>query len=393
MTSSAESTPVLVSIIANVGSEEGHHLPYNQAAGQAARQLGWDHLAAIPTTCAIRELPAGWRQTLHRVTYRPVRGGQLGQRDGLPEWTSVWRSAQTIRAYLQDEVLPREQPAILFMEFFIFAHLLALVLAVFGLPRQQVSVWLLYGLNLQMQPTRSLYRLLHGLLERLLGGRLTLLTDNAQLVAPLTNVFRRPVHVVPIPLASTDEAVSAPALPAPAPGERPVLAWWPGAVRADKGLDRLHALAHQTGSEARRVWLAASEGAALTATPGGCRVLALPAALPRPAYLGWMQAADLVLLPYALSSYAGRTSGIFVEAIAAGKPAPVTAGTWMAHEALAHNLPELVVDWDGEEVWPALFALTENADVARRLQAMQAHYQAYHSVAGYAACMAELWQR
>ncbi len=391
MTTAATTRPVLVSLIVNAGGEDGHPIPYNAAVGAAARELGWDHLAAIPTTCQVRHLPAGWRQVLHRVTYRPARGGWWGQRDGLPEWGSVWRSAQTITDYLRAEVLPREQPAILFIEFFIFAHLIALALALLRVPRGRLSVWLLYRIDIYKQPTARLYRLLNTLLAGLVGGRLTLLTDSALLARPLKALFKRPVAVVPIPHTAADVAVQPPDLPDTAPGERPVVAWWPGAVRGDKGLDQLRTLTQQTGPAAQRVWLVAAEGAQLTATPGGCRVLALPNALPRAEYMGWMQAVDLVLLPYALSSYAERTSGIFVEAIVAGKPAPVTAGSWMAAEALAHNLPELVVDWDAADLWPTLVALTQNAEVRRRLAAMQAHYRAYHCVQGYAAGLEKLW--
>jgi|GEM_PF-1110134 len=395
MTAAAAARPVLVSLIVNAGGEDGHPLPYNQAVGAAARQLGWDHIAAIPTTCQMRQLPAGWRQVLHRVTYRPARGGwlggRLGRRDGLPEWGSVWRSAQTIAAYLRAEVVPRDQPAIVFIEFFIFAHLIALALALLRVPRGRLSVWLLYRIDIHTQPTARLYRLLNGVVAALVGGRLTLLTDSAGLGRSLEALFKRPVQVVPIPHTQPDQAVQPPDLPTAAPGHQASTGRSPGAVRGDKGLDRLRALTQRTGPAARRVWLAAAEGAQLAETPGGCRVLALPNALPRAAYMGWMQAADLVLLPYALSSYAERTSGIFVEAIVAGKPAPVTPGTWMAHEALAHDLPELVVDWDKGDPWPALVALTEDVSVRQRLGAMQAHYRAYHSVQGYAACLEKLW--
>jgi hypothetical protein len=40
--------------------------------------------------------------------------------------------------------------------------------------------------------------------------------------------------------------------------------------------------------------------------------------------------ADVIVLPYEQSAYQARSSGIFVEALAAGKPVVVPSGTWMA---------------------------------------------------------------
>ena len=392
MTAAHPRPPVVVSLIVNAGSEEGHPIPYNQAVGDAARQLGWDHLAAYPATCHLSQVPPGWQPALHRITYSTGGGSLLGQRSGLPQWGSVWRAAQSIRAYLRANVLPREQPVILFIEFFIFAHLLALVLALLGLPQQRLSVWLLYRLDIHKQPTRRLYRVLNDLIAWLVRGRLTLLTDSALLARPLHALFARPVQIVPIPHTQLSGPAHRPGHPTGPTGEPLLLAWWPGAVRGDKGIDQLRALARQAAPAAQRVCLAATEAAQLAAVPGGCQVRLLPGGMPRADYLGWLQAADLILLPYDASSYAERTSGIFVEAIAAGKAAPVTPGTWMAHEAIANGLPELVIDWRAGNVWDNLVRLAEDTSVQSRLAAMASRYQAYHSVNSFSAWMAQQWQ-
>ncbi len=47
-------------------------------------------------------------------------------------------------------------------------------------------------------------------------------------------------------------------------------------------------------------------------------------------YKHWLSQMDIVLAPYDQNSYAARSSGVFAEAIAAGKPTVVTSGTWMA---------------------------------------------------------------
>jgi hypothetical protein len=92
----------------------------------------------------------------------------------------------------------------------------------------------------------------------------------------------------------------------------------------------------------------------------------------------------VILLPYDLS-YAERTSGIFVEAITAGKLALTTAGTWMAGELLAHGLPELIVDWSRPDIWQVVVRLLQDEALLSRLAAMQSTYQRYHSLAGFVA--------
>jgi glycosyltransferase involved in cell wall biosynthesis len=383
--------PVLVSLIVNVGSEGGHPIPYNQAVGRAVQRLGWDHLAALPVKTRLKQLPAGWSAVLERIRYSQGSGSGLGQR-GWPDWSSVWRSAQTIRDYLRIVVLPRRQPAILFIEFFIFAHLAALALALWQLPRDNLSMWLLYRIDIQRQPTRWLYRLFNVMLRRLLGGRFRLLTDSQLLAQALEPALGEPLRVVPIPHAVASGPICPPAIPAKERRPDLTIFWWPGAVRADKGLEVLRSLAAQPNAAAREACMVAADATGLQAVPGGCQVQLVTDELSRPEYQGWMAAADVVLLPYTLSSYVERTSGIFVEAIAAGKVAPTTAGTWMAGELLAHGLPELVVDWNSPAIWETLLALAHNEDFRPRLAAMQARYREYHSEDNYAACLAELYR-
>ena len=303
----------------------------------------------------------------------------------------MWRSAETLRDYLRSTVLLRRQPIILFIEFFIFAHLAALVLALLPLPRGNLSIWLLYRIDIQRQPTRRLYRLLNGVLRRLVGGRLRLLTDSQLLANALEPALGQPLQVVPIPHAAANGPVIPPTIPCKQRRREITICWWPGAMREDKGLDVLRSLASQAGPAAHQACLVAASITGLQTVRGGCQVHLVPNELSRPEYQGWMAAADIILLPYALSSYIERTSGIFVEAITAGKLAPVTAGTWMASELLAHDLPELVVDWESPVIWDVLLALVHNNDLLPRLAAMQIYYRQYHSEDNYAACLARLY--
>ncbi|HXH39839.1 MAG TPA: glycosyltransferase [Thermoanaerobaculia bacterium] len=77
-----------------------------------------------------------------------------------------------------------------------------------------------------------------------------------------------------------------------------------------------------TAEEAKRLALVAEE-------PG---VSVIREALPWPDYEAALDSADIVLFPYEVIPYRKRTSGVFAEAVACGKPVVATAGTWMAEQ-------------------------------------------------------------
>jgi len=393
--SHAAPAPVVVSLIVNMFGEEGHPYPYNLAVGAAARELGWDHLAAFPTTCRLRSIPPGWRACLEPISYHSIHAVPSSRRQLRPGLRSIFRLARSIVVYLRQHVLPRRQPAILFVEFFYLSHLLALTLALCLTPRRTLSLWLLYRIDLYHRPTSlRAYQFLNRILRWLLGAqKYRLLADSDPLAQIFSRCFGQTVHVMPIPHSGVDEAeaVCLPEWVASPERAGKVVCWWPGGVRGDKGLDIIRRMAAQNGGLAERICLVAAQGTQLTATPGGCRVKLLPAELPREAYLGWLQAADLILLPYEPKTYAERTSGIFVEAIAAGRPAAVTAGTWMAGELQRYDLSELILDWDSPRLFEDLIRLADSAEVRSKTACMRAAYRDFHSEAGYARAVRALY--
>jgi hypothetical protein len=363
-----------------IGGEDGHAFTYNRAVGEAARSLGWEHRAAVHAGCTVRPLPPGWQQRLATIEHRRLRpGGRMA-----PDPGSIFRAARSLAEYVRQELAPLGRPVILFMEFFTVTDLLVLALALARVPRKNLWVCLLYRMEVQRQKTRQVYRALNMSLRRQVGRRhFTLLSDSRPLAKALTALFRQPVAVMPIPHAAAPADWQAPAWAA---GRPELVAWWPGRPTADKGLASVERLCAQTGPAARRCLLVAAAAAGLTAVAGGCQVRLIANELANAEYWGWMLAADVILLPYDLS-YAERTSGIFVEAITAGKLALTTAGTWMAGELLAHGLPELIMDWSSPRVWETALGLAQNAPLRGRLAAMQADYQRYHSLAGFAAAL------
>ena len=61
-------------------------------------------------------------------------------------------------------------------------------------------------------------------------------------------------------------------------------------------------------------------------------VMAIPGELDLEEYAEAMKSSDLAIFPYEIIPYRQRTSAVFAEAVAYGKPAIVPAGTWLARQ-------------------------------------------------------------
>ena len=383
---SPAAAPTLISLAIGLESEEGHQFAYNRSVGRAAALLGWRHVAAVSCTCRIHPLPPGWTACLDRGNYR-FAGNPFSKLN------SVRRLARSITVYLR-QCLLEPGPKIVFLEFFNDIQLSSLALALLALPPQRLSVWLLYRTNVDRQRYRiHVYRALHGFIRRCLGpNRLLFLSDSEPLARTLARCFGQPVTVMPIPHTTLAAQPPIPPLLQSARLNGKLLAWWPGRPAADKGLQTIRRLALTPQPDAPRLCLIAAEGAGLASMPGGCELICLPNELPRPEYEAILRAVDVVLLPYDHASYAERTSGIFVEAIFAGKPVLVPAGTWMAAELLRFDLQELMIDWERPDLAALVVQAAHLAGIAPKLSRMQACYSAFHSEAGYARVLAGLFE-
>jgi len=84
-------------------------------------------------------------------------------------------------------------------------------------------------------------------------------------------------------------------------------------------------------------------------------------ALPPDVYENLLAQADIVLAPYWSDVYAARTSGVFLEAVAAGKPIITTKNSWMAHETeKLGGATTLVPSRNPEAIAQALNSIVEN---------------------------------
>ncbi|BFM40453.1 hypothetical protein [Synechocystis sp. LKSZ1] len=372
-----------VSLIPNLMGGEGHIIPYHQAFSQAVMALGWIHEAWIPQQSPVDNLPQTWRPCLAPVDLE-ADGNLLSKALRLPQ---VWQLAHSIAQNLK--ALPTQEPTVLFLERFIHLQLLALVLALALLSpaqRANLSLWLLYRRDVHRDQTRGLYKRLNQALCRLLRPQNCIfLTDSESLGQSLQAYFQFPFTVLPIP--HTDF----PALELINLQTRPIYCWWPGSPRPEKGWEIIRRLGQTPTPWAADFCLVAAQSTQLTSVPQGVALELLPDHLSREDYGQWLQRSSIILIPYDLQAYRERTSGIFTEAVIAGRLPLVTEGTWMAQELRRYHLEELILQWhDPAQVWQQITLLLQKPGLLDAFSNMQQAYQHFHCLEYYTQVLGQL---
>lgn len=102
--------------------------------------------------------------------------------------------------------------------------------------------------------------------------------------------------------------------------------------------------------------------------------------LGRQEYLELLGSSDVVLLPYHLDHYARRTSGVFCEALVAGKPVISTEGSWMSEEILRSGGGWLVPEKNPARLAEAITSASTGFEpVARRCRERAPEHEAHFS--------------
>lgn len=110
-------------------------------------------------------------------------------------------------------------------------------------------------------------------------------------------------------------------------------------------------------------------------------VLWLNAAVDDALYHYLMSCCDIVLLPYVGEKYMTASSGIFVEAVAAGKVTVAPRGSWMEAQAKEHGTATVLFE-QGDPAYVALAQLKAQArlpELSARAEAKKAAWQTHHS--------------
>lgn len=88
--------------------------------------------------------------------------------------------------------------------------------------------------------------------------------------------------------------------------------------------------------------------------------------LPKEGYYEQLSASDIILIPYEASRYKARSSGIFAQALAAGKIPVVPAGTWMANELARLGFKHVYVFGEDKDLVESIRAAIIDFDMAQK---------------------------
>jgi hypothetical protein len=363
---SAANPPCVVSVIVADDQGNGHVFPYAESVGQACALNGWKHLGLVPRGVPLERVPRGWRRTLPQPGRSRLRS--------FAEFRRAFRSEL-------DELTREPREVFLFVDPTTVTTLAALWAAMTPAhARVRVCLMFRYDANTSRGELPAYRWLARGFVWKLGPERVLGLTDSEPLREFLRQVLRREMHVLPIPHTFP---------PAPDRVARAgVVCWWPGKPLANKGRAILQRLASTSAPGAEEFTLVAAKSAGWQRVSGGPQIDLLADRLDEKEYADQMARADVVLLPYDPAVYRRRTSGIFVEAVVAGKLPVVSAGTWAGSELVRYGLPELAwSEWEPATVYSRLRSMLADDALRRRLAVLQQRFAQEHSVPGYAAAL------
>ncbi len=379
--------PLFVSLIPNLMQGEGHIIPYHRAVQTAVTPLGWDYQAWIPPQTSGTEINLQDLAALNAIPrLSPLdleaEGKGLQKLARIPQalqWGSQLAQALQI---LRVETDSTHQPIILFMERFVHWQLLGVWWGLCRSPKElrgRLHLWLLYRRDVHNDRSLLIYQGLHQQIFRCLPrAHCQFFTDSEPLRRSLQQVFQVKLTVMPIP--HTDFPTTTPLATMP----DPIICWWPGSPREEKGWSILRQLTQIKAPNTPQIELVAASAAKLSPAPQSINVTLVGDRLSREAYADWLKRSHIILLPYDSMAYRERTSGIFTEAIIAGRMPLVTVKTWMAEELENFQLSDLAMDWsDTASFWQQLPDLLRNAIIQQRLRAMQKAYCEFHCLDNY----------
>lgn len=375
-----EHLKLLISCDMHAQNDERVDWEYQKCIQAAARTNGWDCLVLVPRGAV--PLP-GWAPVLPRV---------LEQDSALRRfWANTLPLARAVARACRPKAESRAgRVALMAQSVSGYGQILGYALAAVLLRRYRPHLMIVIRKPIDRSPAIGAQYLLADALLRAFRIRSTYFTDTESLAKSLDGFLGRELTVLPIPHADC----RFPDGPRPSNARdalSPIVCWWPGRPRPEKGLQTVRLLAQTRDDKFPRIRLMVSAASGIVAAEGGLEVRYLPDGLDRKSYLSLMERVHLVLLPYDVREYAQRSSGIFVEAVAAGKPAAAPAGTWMAQELQRHGLGRFAWDWQSANVPELIRRAVEECRARDVFAPLRKEYHARHNPARFAAMLEASW--
>lgn len=334
-----ECMKLFISLAPNTVEDWGHGVIYQQCLEEISKELGFDFRALFPKKVFIRNFSPSWEKFFRRKKHR------------------FFEFVHIFKRY-------RAEKKVLFFESFHTADLLNFTLAAAFFHNKSDTVCLFYRYAHVHFLKRMAQLAGTKILQMFLGNRFVPLTDSELIAAHYRSITQ--MIVMPIPHIILGKEVNA--------ENGPLVYWWPGPPRESKGWQELRELSAL--NDGNRELVAATSSLLLNTT-------LLPDFLSREEYEREMERSNIILLPYDPSVYQKGTSGIFVEAVVAGKMPLVKEGSWLAYELGKFGLNELIVDWKSPTFFSDARALFEKQETREKLQAMRRAYVQFHSLKNY----------
>lgn len=370
--------PLLISCDMHARDERVVDWEYQKCIQRAAQDNGWDCLVLAPRDAG--SLLPGWVAALP-----PISG-----KDGICRKfyvNSLPLGRAIYHACLPDARRRAGEFALLAQSISGYGQILGYAFAAIFLRRFRPHLMIVVRKPVQRRMVVGIFYFLADLLLRIFQVRTSYLADTESLAHSVGRFLRRPFAVLPIPHARF-EALS----PLKINEDGPILCWWPSWPREEKGLKTIRRLARLIDDKSPRIRLIAAASSGIRAREGGWEVEHAPEGLDRKSYLSLMERVHLILLPYDNPEYSQRSSGIFVEAVAAGKAVAVPKKTWMAQELERHGLHRFIWDWESPQIPDLIRRVVGECRHQNPFAPLRAEYLLRHNPENFAAALKSSWR-
>lgn len=346
----------------------GHFYHYHRAIQKAMELSGAQVTVYVPLNSHFDETPQGWKK-----------------------WFSPFYNRRNRKKFWNDcKNLFRQKShgeRIFFIEFFGRRDFFLYGLAAFLYARKQDLLWTLYRDDLSIRRKKDLkvICLVSRLLQWRFKKRFLPLTDSELLADYYHHWFLKRPTVLPI--------LYAPLQAPPPKAHTKIICSWLGAPRPEKGALEIAHLVQLQGPLSERIELEVSGATYFPPVKNQIQISLRKAFLTEEEYYHSLHRSDVVLLPYDPEKYRRRTSGVFVEAILAGKIPLVKAGSWLAYELNRFELQELIVDWNHLQFFSHLLSLVQDKTLIKKLHSMRQAYLAFHGEENFARSLHRLFEK
>ncbi|MCC5832371.1 MAG: hypothetical protein JJU12_04940 [Chlamydiales bacterium] len=349
------------SLMTHMSNEQGHYYDYNICFRNTIKTLGIAYKGYVNKKCSIESLPGDWERSLN----------WKDQKGAFKKIYQLFKHTLCFSRIFRKKILPHET-RIFFIESLKMTDFAALALSLFLFSKKNDNLWLLLHQELANNFLKQkIYHVCFRLIQRKLSKNFVLLAFTERIGLFFEERLKQEVHIIPLPHTDPSKKIKKKV-------SNFKTIWWPGAPRHEKGLLSVLSLAeglanisdqisnkphnlpphHDIGKEhyAQRssekcgvatedIQLCLSEAIKPMLTCDSSNIRFLKPILSREEYLYQLEISDAILLPYEAKSYYYRISGIFVEAVFAGKFPLVAEGSWLAYELRKYDLTELILDW------------------------------------------------